>query len=105
MRRLIFQRNRMRFRCALVFVAALAASACGGVTAPSDNQTETFSGTLEPKGIKFHTFRTANSGEISPITALAPVTNVPDLRAAAVRRRLRLLAIPAAERVFDAELV
>jgi hypothetical protein len=67
----------MPIRLAVVFIAALAALSCGGVTAPSDNQTETFSGTLELRGIKIHNFTVSNSGEVEVrITALAPNPNV-----------------------------
>jgi hypothetical protein len=68
----------MRFRLAAALgAAALLSVSCGGVVSPSQNQTETFSGTLEPRAIKFHGFTTKKSGEIEvKITALAPMTNV-----------------------------
>jgi hypothetical protein len=68
----------MRFgvAAALCSVALLMVS-CGGVVPPSQNLTETFSDTLQPRGIKFHGFTTKKSGEIEvKITALAPVTNI-----------------------------
>lgn len=67
----------MPVRFTLLLVAALAAASCSSVTAPSDNQTETFSGTLDLKGLKIHGFTVSNSGEVEvKITALAPNPNV-----------------------------
>jgi hypothetical protein len=71
----------MHLRFAAAFVLILATAACGGVTSPSDNIVETFSGTLEPKpsanSIRIHGFTTQASGEIEvEITELAPVTNI-----------------------------
>ena len=72
----------MRFRSAVAFgIAALVTVSCGGVVSPSNNVTETFSGTLEPppstNNIAIKTFTTTKSGEFNvKITALAPLTNV-----------------------------
>lgn len=56
--------------------AVLATSACGGVTSPSKNRTEDFSGTLEVGGQNTHTFNTNKNGEYEVrITALAPSSN------------------------------
>ena len=71
----------MGFRVAAAVLLLLTAAACGGVTSPSDNVVETFSGTIEPKPspnyIAIHHFTTQNTGEIEvTITALAPLTNV-----------------------------
>jgi hypothetical protein len=64
----------------LVAAAALAVccsiAACGGVTDPSQNAVETFSGTLNHGDpIKFFPFTTSKTGEVSAkFTALAPVS-------------------------------
>jgi hypothetical protein len=61
----------------------LVAAACGGVTDPSKNQNETFSGTVDPVsggggGLgTVHTFSVKNTGEwTAVVTALTPSTNV-----------------------------
>jgi hypothetical protein len=71
---------RLRFAGALT-VAALVTVSCGGVVDPSQNVTETFSGTLEPypsaNSAKQFSFSTSKSGEFSiKITALAPLASV-----------------------------
>ena len=71
----------MRLRIVFVLLAAVGASSCGSVTAPSNNTTVTFSGTIEPKPsvkyIAFHQFTNANSGEVEvKITSLTPVSNL-----------------------------
>jgi hypothetical protein len=72
---------RFSLAAAVLCAAALATISCGGVVDPSKNQTQTFTGTLEPypsaNSIQAFTFSTSNSGEYSiKITALAPNTNV-----------------------------
>ncbi len=49
-------------------------AACGGVTDPSKNKNETFTGTIQPGGGgATHTFNVSNSGEISAVvTDLTP---------------------------------
>ena len=69
-----------RFAAALGIVALLTVS-CGGVVSPSNNVSETFSGTLEPfpspNSIAAFSFSTSKSGEFNvKITALAPATNL-----------------------------
>lgn len=72
----------MRFPlAAAIAFGALVTASCGGLVAPSENVTENYTGTLEPKPspkyIAFHSFTTSKSGEIEiKITALAPITNV-----------------------------
>jgi hypothetical protein len=72
----------MRFRFAVALgIAALLSVSCGGVVSPSNNVSETFSGTLEPppstNNIVVKTFSTTKSGEYNvTITALAPTTNL-----------------------------
>lgn len=50
---------------------------CGGITDPSQNTNEPFSGVLNHGDpIKFHPFSTSKTGEVSAkFTALAPVSN------------------------------
>ena len=60
-----------RFSAALIIV--LIATACGGFTDPSNNQTETFTGTVQPLGADSHTYTVSNSGEFTiSITAITP---------------------------------
>jgi hypothetical protein len=57
--------------------AALLTISCGGIVDPSNNQKETFSGTIKPQGFDTHTFSVSKTGEISiKITALAPLDTV-----------------------------
>jgi hypothetical protein len=68
----------MRFPAAAVLaVAGLIAVSCGGITDPSKNLVEPFSGTLTvggPPGV--HPFSASKSGEIAvKVTALSPVSN------------------------------
>jgi hypothetical protein len=61
---------------ALLAVAGLVAASCGGITDPSKNQVEPFSGTLPVGGLMAHPFTASKTGEISvKITALAPSSN------------------------------
>jgi hypothetical protein len=68
----------MRFRCAgALIVAALVTVSCGSVVDPSQNVTQTFSGTLTFGSSQVFEFSTSKSGEYSvKITALAPNANV-----------------------------
>jgi hypothetical protein len=64
-----------RFRAALVLAVAGALSiSCGGIIDPSQNQMQSFSGTVAVGGNgPVHSFSAAKTGEISvKITALAP---------------------------------
>jgi hypothetical protein len=66
----------MRARFIPAFVLAVAGCltiSCGGVTSPSQNQQEPFSGTLEVGGIRRFPVTVNNTGEFSvKITALSP---------------------------------
>ena len=59
----------MRIQLALVVAAALALSACGGVTSPSSNTVENFTGTLSINvgDTKIHTFSASKTGELSVV--------------------------------------
>ena len=67
-----------RFLAALALVICCTAAACGGIVDPSQNQNESFSGTINHgDAIKFYPFSSSKTGEISvKFTALAPVSNV-----------------------------
>lgn len=62
--------------CALVAAFAIG---CGGVTDPSKNVTETFSGTIQPgKSDSARAFNVTTTGEFTvKVTALAPVSGLP----------------------------
>jgi hypothetical protein len=69
-----------RFRAALVLAVAGALSvSCGGIIDPSQNQMETFPGTIAVAGAgPVHPFSVSKTGEISvKITALSPSSSVP----------------------------
>jgi hypothetical protein len=58
----------MRFRVSAAFVLALAGAvsiSCGGIIDPSQNQVETFSGTLAPGGLSVQKFSAGKTGEIA----------------------------------------
>jgi hypothetical protein len=67
---------------AFLLTTALAAltlpiAACGGVSSPSSNTTQTFPGTLQPSGSNVHPFTTSKQGEFQiAIKALDPVVVV-----------------------------
>ena len=65
------------FAAAAIAVCCLTAG-CGGITDPSQNQTQTFSGVLNHGDpIKFYGFTSSKTGEISAkFTALTPISNV-----------------------------
>jgi len=61
---------------AVLAVAGLISVSCGGITDPSKNTVEPFSGTLEVGGRMGHGFTASKTGEISvKLTALAPTSN------------------------------
>ena len=61
----------MRLSAALLIVWI--ATACGGFTDPSDNQTETFTGTVQPLGANSHPYTVSNSGEFTiSVTSVTP---------------------------------
>ena len=63
----------MMKRLATALVVVLAASSCGGPTDPSQNQTESFSGSVQPSLANYHTFNINNLGEISiVVTGFTP---------------------------------
>ena len=66
-------------RCAGAAVLAVAGAitlGCHGITSPSNNTVEPFSGTLEPKGLFGHFFSVGKTGEYTvKLTALAPTPN------------------------------
>ena len=65
------------FRSIAVVLAALAASACGGIANPSSNQTHTFTGIVQPGGNPGrHEFTASKSGEITvTVTNMNPTFN------------------------------
>jgi hypothetical protein len=65
------------FRHIAVVLAALAASACGGIANPSSNQTRTFTGIIVPGGAPgMHPFDVSKSGEITvTVTNMNPTYN------------------------------
>jgi hypothetical protein len=68
----------MRVPVAIVLaIAGLVAVNCGGITDPSKNTIESFSGTLEVGGQPgVHPFSSSKIGEISvKVTALSPISN------------------------------
>jgi hypothetical protein len=68
--------NRLRFVVALACAVALAA--CGGVVSPSQNQTEHYTGTVDPGGVgPLHVFSTTKSGEYTvTVNSMTPSLNV-----------------------------
>jgi hypothetical protein len=70
----------MRAACVAVVlaVAGLLTVSCNGLVDPSNNVSETFSGSVSPQGYDFHLFSVSKNGEITiKVTALAPVDNQP----------------------------
>jgi hypothetical protein len=62
---------------ALALAAAVTAAACGGVSSPSQNQIQNFSGTVAPGignlGSQVHSFNVSKSGEIIvTVTSISP---------------------------------
>jgi hypothetical protein len=70
----------MRIRGAVVVAVAFAsllAAACKGITTPSNNQSKQFSGTLDPRGAKNHTFDVSRTGEFTAkLTAWGPNSQI-----------------------------
>ena len=64
----------MKARLAAALIVGLAAAACGGPTDPSNNVTDTFSGSVQPFSVgPGHTFNIPNLGEFSvSVTAISP---------------------------------
>jgi hypothetical protein len=67
-----------RFVLATAVAAASALTvACGGVSSPSTNAQETFTGTLLPAGQNFHAFNVSKPGEYQvTVTSMSPSTIV-----------------------------
>ncbi len=67
---------QLRFSAAVVLAAAVSAAGCGGIVDPSQNKTETFTGTIAPGGQSQpgpHGFSASKTGEISvKVTQLTP---------------------------------
>ena len=64
-------------RSIAVVLVALAAFACGGIANPSSNQTQTFTGIIQPGGnAGSHEFTASKSGEITvTVTNMNPTWN------------------------------
>ena len=64
------------FLAIAIACAGLMAAGCGGITDPSQNQNESFSGTVAPGGFSVQKFSASKTGELSvKLTALAPTSN------------------------------
>ncbi len=72
--------RRMRARCAeavAIAAAGLITLGCHGITSPSNNTVEPFSGTLQPQGGGAYAFTVGRTGEFTiKLTALAPNPNI-----------------------------
>jgi hypothetical protein len=73
-------RVRVAAAVAMIGVAGFVTIACGGVTSPSNNTTETFTGTVSP-GIgntgPVHPFTVSNTGEYTvKVTSLTPISSI-----------------------------
>ena len=67
---------RARFAAALAVIGLITIS-CGGITDPSKNTVDTFTGTVGVGGSTAHAFTAANGGELTVrITALAPISSI-----------------------------
>jgi hypothetical protein len=61
---------------AALAAASLIAGSCGGITDPSKNTVDTFTGTLQVGGNMGHPFTASKTGEISAkVTSMSPVSN------------------------------
>ncbi len=69
---------RARFATALaVALAGFITLNCGGIASPSNNVTDTFSGTLQPQAALSHPFSVSKTGEFTvKLTAFAPNSNL-----------------------------
>lgn len=67
---------RFRFSAALVLALAGAVSiSCGGIVDPSQNQVETFAGTVQPGSARAHAFSTSKTGELAiKVVTLTPAS-------------------------------
>jgi hypothetical protein len=69
----------MRLRPSAALVLALAGIltvSCGGIVDPSQNQTETFAGTVQPGSARAHWFSTSKSGELAvKILSITPASS------------------------------
>jgi hypothetical protein len=68
----------MPFRLSAAFLLALAGAlsiSCGGIVDPSQNQVESFSGTVQPGSGRAHWFSTSKTGEIQvKVLTLTPAS-------------------------------
>lgn len=59
----------------LVLAGAISIS-CGGIVDPSQNQVETFAGTVQPAGFRAHAFKASKTGELAiKIVSLTPASS------------------------------
>ena len=69
----------MPLRVPAAFVLALAGAlsvSCGGIVDPSQNQIETFAGTVQPAGARAHPFKASKSGELAiKVVSLTPASS------------------------------
>jgi acetaldehyde dehydrogenase (acetylating) len=69
----------MRFRLSSAFLLALAGAisiSCGGIVDPSQNQIETFAGTVQPTSARAHWFTTSKTGELAiKVVTLTPASS------------------------------
>jgi len=68
----------MPLRVTAAFLLALAGAisiSCGGIVDPSQNQVETFAGTVQPANARAHPFSASKNGEISvKVVTLTPAS-------------------------------
>jgi hypothetical protein len=65
--------HAMHLLAVLLVAGAVISAGCGGVTDPSSNTVESFSGSLSPGGVATHTFSAGKNGEVQlKLTAIAP---------------------------------
>jgi len=65
---------RVSAACVLALAGALTIS-CGGIVDPSQNQVETFAGTVQPANARAHPFSASKNGEISvKVVTLTPAS-------------------------------
>jgi hypothetical protein len=64
---------QLRFSAAVMLAATVFVAGCGGIVDPSQNQTETFTGTIPVGGSSANGFSASKTGEISvKVTQLTP---------------------------------
>lgn len=70
--------RRARIAAAVALaIAGVLTVGCKGITSPSNNAMEPFSGTLQPQGAAAHAFTVGKTGEFTiKLTALAPNANL-----------------------------